>query len=76
MAKNTIALSAGDELKFICRYYDYNGKYNNTYYLGDPLVLDSPDVVIRNMELDTNEAKATFVFTDMYQQQYWSPVIQ
>ncbi len=76
VAKNTIALSAGDELKFICRYYDYNGKYNNTYYLGDPLVLDSPDVVIRNMELDTNEAKATFVFTDMYQQQYWSPVIQ
>ena len=75
VAKNTIALSAGDELRFICRYYDYNGKYNNTYYLGDPLVLSSPDVTIRNMELDTGSARATYVFTDMYQQQYWSPVI-
>ncbi|MCR5300849.1 MAG: peptidase C11 [Lachnospiraceae bacterium] len=76
VAKNTIALAAGDELRFICRYYDYNGKYNNTFYLGDPLVLDSPDVEIMNMKLDVDagKAKATYVFTDMYQQQYWSPV--
>ena len=76
VAKNTIALAAGDELRFICRYYDYNGKYNNTFYLGDPLVLDSPDVEIMNMKLDVDagKTKATYVFTDMYQQQYWSPV--
>ncbi|MCR5474600.1 MAG: peptidase C11 [Lachnospiraceae bacterium] len=76
VAKNTVALSAGDKLEFICRYYDYNGNYKDTFYLGDPLILDSPDVQIANISLGNAKAKATYVFTDMYQQQYWSPVVK
>ncbi len=75
IAKNTVALSAGDKLEFICKYYDYNGKYNNTFYLGEPMILDSPDVTIGNIDIGDVDAKATYVFTDLYQQQYWSPVV-
>ena len=75
VAKNTIALSPGDKLEFTCRYYDYNGNYKDTFYLGDPLVLDSSDITIANMSIGDAKALATYVFTDMYQQQYWSSVI-
>ncbi|MCR5687320.1 MAG: peptidase C11 [Lachnospiraceae bacterium] len=75
VAKNMVALSAGDRLEFTCRYYDYNGKYQDTFYLGDPLVLDSPDVTIGNIDIGDVDAKVTYMFTDMYQQQYWSPCL-
>ncbi|MBO4903924.1 MAG: peptidase C11 [Lachnospiraceae bacterium] len=76
VAKNMIALSAGDKLEFTCRYYDYNGNYKDTFYLGDPLVLDSSDITIANMSIGDAKALPTYVFTDMYQQQYWSKVIK
>lgn len=75
VAKNTIALQAGDKLEFVCRYYDYDGNYKDTFYLGDPLILESPDIEIRNISLGDAKSKVTYVFTDMYQQQYWSPVV-
>ena len=75
VAKNTIALDAGDKLEFTCKYYDYNGKYQDTYYMGDPLVLDSPEITIGNMDIGNEKALVTYVFTDKYQQQYWSPVV-
>lgn len=74
VAKNTIALSAGDEIQFLCKYYDYNGKYDNTYYLGEPIVLDSSDVTIGNLKIADGKPLYSYVFTDMYQQQYWSPI--
>jgi len=75
VAKNTVALSAGDTLDFVCRYYDYNGNYKDSYKFGEPLVLDSPDVEIRNIKIADGESIATYKFTDMYQQEHWSPVI-
>ncbi len=75
VAKNTIALSPGDRLDFVCRYYDYDGNYIDSFKFGDTLVLDSEQVDIRNMKVVDGEPLATYKFTDMYQQQYWSPVI-
>ncbi len=75
VAKNTIALSAGDRLDFVCRYYDYNGKYLDSYVFGTPLILETPTPDIRNIKIADGKPLATYKFTDMYQQQYWSPVI-
>ena len=74
IAKNTIALQAGDKLEFTCRYYDYKGNYQNTYFMGEPLILDSPDVTIGNMDIGDEKALVTYIFTDKYQQEYYSPV--
>ena len=75
VAKNTIALSEGDVLDFVCRYYDYDGKYIDSYKFGEPLVLDSGEPDIRNIRIADGKPLATYKFTDMYQQEYWSPVI-
>ena len=75
VAKNTIALSAGDTIDFVCRYYDYNGNYKDSYKFGTQLVLDSPEVEIRNIKIADGRPVASYRFTDMYQQQYWSSVV-
>ena len=75
VAKNTIALSAGDRLDFVCRYYDRQGNYKDSYMFGEPLVLDSPDVDIRNIKITDANPLVTYKFTDKYQQEYWSPVV-
>ena len=75
VAKNTIALSAGDELQFICDYYTYEGEYEDSYILGDTLVL-SDDPVIGNIDLENaDKVSALYVFTDIYQQKHYSEVL-
>ena len=76
VAKNTIALSPGDRLDFICKYYDYEGNYKDTYKFGEQLVLDSSDITIRNIKIADGKPVVTYKFTDMYQQESWSPCIE
>ncbi len=76
VAKNTIALAAGDRLEFICKYYDYNGNYKDTYKFGEPLVLDSPDITIGNIKIADGKPVYAYKFTDMYQQESWSDAVR
>ncbi len=73
-AKNLIAIGAGDKLQFLCDYYDYNGIYQDSYKLGDPITLGN-DPEIANIPVRGGSTKATVCFTDIYQQQYWTPEI-
>ncbi len=63
-------LNVGDVLEFVCDYYDYNGNYSNSYYLGEPLKVTEnmkvSDVVLEGKTL------VTYKFTDIYHQEYWS----
>ena len=75
IAKNTIALSDGDELQFICDYYNYDGEYQDSYKLGDPITVSASDgIVIGNMDIGTSTL-ATYRLTDIYEQTYWTQVI-
>ena len=73
-AKNMIAIGKGDEIQFICDYYDYDGNYHNSYKLGNPFTLGSTCSIV-NIPIK-KDCKVTYCFTDMYQKQYWTPAIQ
>ncbi len=77
VAKSMIALKAGDVIDFVCRYYDYDGTYKDSYKFGEQLVLDSPDFDIKNIRISPEDGKAlaAFKFTDIYHQESWSPFI-
>ena len=72
-AKSLIELEQGDTIDFLCDYYTYDGSYENSYYLGDPMT------VTENMEISNVSVGAPvsvcFRFTDLYQQHYWTPVL-
>ena len=64
-------LQPGDRLDFLCDYYRYDGSYENTYRLGETLVIGD-SITIANAELPTGKILMTYRFTDLYQQHYWT----
>ena len=74
VAKNMTEVGAGDELQFLCDYYTYDGKYQDTYELGDKITL-TDDVEIANVDVGKNNVKVMYRLTDIYQQNYWTPEI-
>ena len=78
-AKMMIAIGEGDQVQFLCDYYDYEGIYRDSYKLGSPITLGS-SVEIANTKIagasDMFRCKVTYRFTDLYNQDYWTPVIQ
>ncbi len=73
-AKTMIGITAGDQLQFICDYYDYEGNYQDSYKLGKPITLGRT-AEIANIRVTGGETLASYCFTDLYQQNYWTPVI-
>ena len=72
--KLMIAIGEGDQIQFICDYYDYDGNYRDSYKLGDPFTLGTECEIV-NRPID-RECKVTYCFTDYYQQRYWTPALQ
>lgn len=69
-------LQTGDEIQFVCDYYRYDGTYDNSYLIGDTLVY-SGDHEISNVYVPATSGtlNATYLFTDIYNQEYWTPAI-
>ncbi|MBR6430921.1 MAG: peptidase C11 [Oscillospiraceae bacterium] len=72
-AKAMTELTAGDTLDFICDYYAYDGTYQDSYFLGEQMTV-TDDMVISNVDVG-GESMVTYCFTDIFGQQYWSPVM-
>ena len=61
----------GDTLDFICDYYSYDGEYLDSYMLGDQMIVDG-ELQISDVYVDEEAANLTYLFTDIYNQQYWT----
>ncbi len=73
-AKCDTALQAGDVVEFICDYYSYDGVYQDSYRIGEPLTVTDAPLEITNVPLE-GDVCACYCFTDFYQQRHWTPVI-
>lgn len=71
VAKTMDTVRDGDTLDFICDYYSYDGEYLDSYMLGDRMIVDG-ELVISDVYVDENAANLTYLFTDIYNQKYWT----
>ena len=75
-AKMLIAVGKGDQIQFLCDYYDYEGNYRDSYKLGDPIVLGSTyEIANTPVSSDMSKCRVTYRITDVYQQDYWTPAV-
>ena len=72
VAKGMSELQVGDTLDFVCDYYSYDGEYLDSYYLGEQMVV-TEDMTISNVDVGEGNVLVTYRFTDIYNQQYWTP---
>ena len=75
VAKTLTELSEGDEIEFICDYYDYDGNYTDSYVLGDKIVIKD-DLYLGDVELKDYTTLASYEFKDMYQEAYYSSAVR
>ncbi|MBR2853224.1 MAG: peptidase C11 [Clostridia bacterium] len=76
-SKELIAIGKGDQVQFVCDYYDYSGKYTDSYLLGKAITLgDTAEIANKAIEGGKDKCKATYCFTDLYQKRYWTPVVE
>ncbi|SEG12277.1 hypothetical protein SAMN04487934_10852 [Eubacterium ruminantium] len=73
VAKMESELETGTELTFICDYYSYDQKYQDTYPIGKVTVSDN--MQISNTDVGEGKVKLAYLFTDIYNQKYWTPTI-
>ena len=74
VAKSLTELQVGDTLEFLCDYYSYDQTYQDSYYLGEPMTV-TETMTISNTKVGDGACKLMYRFTDIYDQQYWSAVI-
>ncbi|MBQ0037277.1 MAG: peptidase C11 [Clostridiales bacterium] len=74
VAKAVTALEDGDTIDFLCDYYSYHGDYQDSYYLGDQMTVDG-ELTVSYVYIDKDASSAAYRFTDLYNQQYWTPVM-
>ena len=74
VAKSMTELKDGDKLDFICDYYDYDMNYQDSYFIGDEVTYHS-GMTISNTDVGSGEAHIMYKFTDIYNQEYWTPAI-
>ena len=74
-AKILTELQDGDEIDFLCDYYAYDGTYLDSYYLGDPYVVDGA-IEISDVYITDYTVSTVYRFTDIYRQNYWTPTVE
>ncbi len=73
--KGLVEIVAGDQIDFLCDYYNYDGTFNDAYYLGEQMIATG-DWVIGNAPLgDVVNWQMSYRITDIYGGQYWTPTV-
>ena len=73
LAKSLTELNEGDTIDFVCDYYGYDGSYQNSYLFGEQMTYTG-EHEISNVTVE-GSCVATYLFTDIYQQEYWTAAI-
>ncbi|MBQ7099492.1 MAG: peptidase C11 [Oscillospiraceae bacterium] len=75
VAKTMDTVVDGDVIDFVCDYYSYEGEYLDSYMLGEQLIVDG-ELRISDVYVDAEFSRLTYLFTDIYNQQYWSEPVK
>ncbi len=75
VAKSQSELQPGDTLEFLCDYYSYDGDYQDSYLLGDPLIVTEEELTVGDVPLD-GVTLASYRFTDIFGKHHWTPTLQ
>ena len=77
VSRGLIELEDGDRLRFLCDFYSYEGVFDDSHYLGEELTVDTSKLEISNTDITGGDGiKALYKFTDIYNQAYWTDVIE
>ena len=75
LSKNLYEINEGDEIEFVCDYYDYDYNYTDSYKLGDTLTVKDK-IYLGDVDISEYDTLAAYEITDIYQQKYYTNVMK
>ena len=77
VAKADTMLQMGDVIEPICDRYDYEGNYEDTYRLG-PAITYNGSLTVSDVTLNPDDGApvASYVLTDRFAMEHWTPAIR
>ena len=76
-AKGLIEFQKGDQIDFICDYYDYDGNFQDRYYMNDePLMVGKDGLEISDITILNDSILYGYQLTDIYNAARWTPMLQ
>lgn len=73
--KGLVEIKEGDTIDFLCDYYNYDGTYSDTYYLGEQMTATG-EWEVGNATLGDAAWQMCYRITDLYGGQYWTPTVK
>ena len=76
ISKGTDGLVPGEDvIQYIADFYTYSGSYENSYRISDPILYTGEEEISNVYITNSGTPNACYLFTDIYNQEYWTPVI-
>ena len=73
VAKAVTEIETGDQIQLLCDYYAYDGTYQSSHMLGDPITVGEEGLVLTDLLLpDASKANYAYRLTDIYNEAYWT----
>jgi len=73
-AKGLIDINRGDVIDFLCDFYTYDEDYDNSYYLGEQMIV-SGNLEVNNVFIGDANCLVTYKLTDIYNNTFWTPAV-
>ena len=76
VSKSTDGLVPGEDvIEYIADFYGYDGAYQNSYRIAEPVVYTGEEEISNVYITNSGVPNACYLFTDLFNQSYWTPVI-
>lgn len=75
VARGLTEIREGDEIELLCDYYTYEGRFVDSFTLGEPFEVED-GLTLADKKLDVDGVYALYRFTDIYNQAYFSDCIR
>lgn len=71
-AKGLREIKKDDKIEFLFDYYKYDGTYEDSYIIGDTLIVDNPNFEISYKDVEKGEFYIYYKITDIYGNKYYT----
>ncbi len=66
----------GDVIDFVCDFYTYDGDYDDSYYIGEPLTIGDTVPVVTYEDIGENNVLQCYMLVDVYQNYSWTEYVE
>ena len=62
-------------IEYVADFYSYGGGYENSYRISDPILYTGGEEISNVYITNSGTPNACYLFSDIYNQTYWTPII-